>query len=173
MKKLLVCALLLGLLVAVSPAMAADPVNLGKDSNQMQWWLVNYGKDNNGVPFAVVRKYYTNATVKNETIELIMSKFGISSEVAGSLYFTEYGYEYTPDGKQFAVTYLRHYDGFGNEIHGTVYDDSSEATTKTFAAVPAGSTPAKAANRIFGTSSSSKSSSGRTSTVPASRVKKK
>lgn len=177
MKKLLVCALLLGLLVAVTaPAMAWDASkqkNLGQDANKMQWYLLDYGKDDSGVPYAVSRKYYTNANIKNETIELLMSKFGLSSEVAGALYFTEYGYEYTPDGRQFALTYLRHYDNMGNEIHGTVYDDSTDATKKTFAAVPAGSTPAKAANYIFGTTSSSKSSSTKKSTVPSSRVVRK
>ena len=31
----------------------------------------------------------------------------------------------------------------GVEIHSTIYDNSSEATAKTFVAIPAGSTPAK------------------------------
>ena len=105
MKKFVVCALLLGLLVAfASPVLAWDAAKqkaLGQDKNSMTWYLLDYGKDSNGVPYAVSRKYYTNATIKNETIELLMSKFAISPEVAGSLYFTEYGYEYTPDGKQF------------------------------------------------------------------------
>ena len=137
MKKFVVCALLLGLLVAVvSPALAWDAAkqkDLGQDANKMKWWLLDYGKNEAGVPFAVSRKYYTNQTIKNETIELLMSKFGISPEVAGSLYFTEYGYEYTPDGQQYAMTYLRHYDMLGNEIHGTVY----EGEDKTFASVAA------------------------------------
>ena len=64
-----------------------------------------------------------------------MSKYNISPEVAGSLYFTEYGYEYTPDGKQFAVTYLKHFDMLGNEIYGTVFDNSSDAQKKIFATV--------------------------------------
>lgn len=141
MKKFVTCALLLGLLIAVaSPAMAWDANKqkaLGQDANKMTWYLLDYGKDENGNLFAISRKYYTNTTIKNETIELLMSKFGISPEVAGSLYFTEYGYEYTPDGKQFAVTYLRHYDMLGNEIHGTTYDNSTEETQKTFSSVAA------------------------------------
>ncbi|MBQ4402011.1 MAG: hypothetical protein II832_07590, partial [Synergistaceae bacterium] len=135
----------------------------------------------NGVPFAVSRKYYTNTTVKNDTIELLMSKFGLSPEKAGSLYFTEYGYEYTPDGKQFAQTYVRHYDMLGNEIHGTVYDDSSEATKKNWIALSAvaGSTPAKAASYALGkpVSTSTPAATKKTtttkkasSTVPAKRV---
>ena len=137
MKKFIVCAVLLGLLTALaSPVLAWDAAkqkNLGQDANKMQWYILDYGKTDAGIPYAVSRKYYTNATVKNETIELLMSKFGISPEVAGSLYFTEYGYEYTPDGSQFAVAYLRHYDMLGNEIHGTVY----EGDAKTFSAVSA------------------------------------
>lgn len=178
MKKFVVCALLLGLLVALaSPVMAWDAAKqkaLGQDANKMTWYILDYGKDDNGVPYAVSRKYYTNTTVKNETIELLMSKFGISPEVAGSLYFTEYGYEYTPDGNQFAVTYLRHYDMLGNEIHGTVYDDSSEATAKTFAAVPAGSTPAKGAAYALGKSTTTATkTTTKKSSVPAKRVVRK
>ena len=99
----------------------------------MTWYLLDYGKNDAGIPYAISRKYYTNATIKNETIELLMSKFGLSPEVAGSLYFTEYGYEYTPDGTQYAMTYLRHYDMLGNELHGTVY----EGDAKTFSSVAA------------------------------------
>ena len=80
MKKLIVCAILAGLLaVAVSPALAWDAAkqkNLGQDKNKMQWYLLDYGKDENGVPYAISRRYYTNATVTNEMIELLMSKFG-------------------------------------------------------------------------------------------------
>lgn len=137
MKKFVVCALLLGLMVALaSPVFAweaSKQKGLGQDANKMTWYILDYGKNDAGIPFAVSRKYYTNATIKNETIELLMSKFGLSPEVAGSLYFTEYGYEYTPDGQQYAMTYLRHYDMLGNELHGTVY----EGENKTFASVAA------------------------------------
>jgi len=130
------------------PAMAADgwdpnkQKNLGPDHIKMQWYILDYGTKD-GVPFAVARKYYTNETIKKETIDLLMSKFSLAPEVAGSLYFTEYGYEYSADGKQFAVTYLRHYDMLGNEIYSTVYDNSSDALKKTFSAVDPSSTPGK------------------------------
>lgn len=154
MKKLLVCASLLGLLISIaSPVMAWDAAkqkNLGQDNNKMQWYLLDYGKDSSGMPYAISRKYYTNTKIKNETVELLMSKYKIPSEIAGSLYFTEYGYEFTPDGKQFALTYLRHYDMLGNEIHATVYDDNTDATKKTFAASSAGFAPSRAARYIFG-----------------------
>jgi hypothetical protein len=146
-QKFMVWVLLLAAVVCSAlPAMAWDPAkqkNLGQDHVKMQWYLLDYGTKGDGSPFAVARKYYTNESVKQQTIDLLMSKFGYSPEVAGSLYFTEYEYEYTKDGKQFAVTYLRHYDMLGNEIHGTVYDDSSEAAKKVYAAVDANSTPGK------------------------------
>ena len=158
MKKLVLCALLFGLTVGVvAPAVAWDPAkqkDLGQDHVKMKWYLLDYGK-NGDVPFAVARKYYTNTTIKNQTVDLLMSKYGLSPEVAGSLYFTEYGYEYTADGKQFAVAYLRHYDMLGNEIYGTTYDNSSEATKKTFAALDPKSTPGKGAAYALGKQPSS------------------
>ena len=175
MKKFSAFALILALVVALSsPVFAWDVAKqktLGKDKNEMTWYLLDYGKDENGTLYAVSRKYYTNPTVKNETIELLMSKFGLSPEVAGSLYFTEYGYEYTEDGKKFAMTYLRHYDMLGNEIHGTVYDGSTEANQKTFAPIPVGSTPAKGAAYAMGkTPAPDKPAAKRSSTVPTKRV---
>ena len=172
MKKFAAFALILALVIALgSPVMAWDAAkqkSLGQDKNKMTWYLLDYGKDEAGTLFAVSRKYYTNTTIKNETIELLMSKFGLSPEVAGSLYFTEYGYEYTPDGKKFAMTYLRHYDMLGNEIHGTVYDGSTEATQKTFAPIPAGSTPAKGAAYAMGKTPANPPANR--STVPAKRI---
>jgi hypothetical protein len=119
------------------PAVAWDAEkqkNLGQDSVKMQWYLLDYGKEGN-VPYAIARKYYTSESVKQQTIDLLMSKYGLAPDLAGSLYFTEYKYEYTPDGKQFAVAYLRHYDMQGEEIYGTVYDGSSEAAKKVFAPI--------------------------------------
>ena len=163
------------MLVALgSPVMAWDAAKEGdlkRDANNMQWYLVSFGKDENtGIPYAITRKYYTNTTIKNETIELLMSKFGISPEVAGSLYFTEYGYEYTEDGKQFALTYLRHHDMLGHEIHGTEY--GTDENPKTFAPILAGSTPAKGASYALGKTPAAapKSTSAKSSTVPAKRV---
>ena len=181
MKKFVVCALLLGLMVALaSPVFAWEASKqkaLGQDANKMTWYILDYGKTDAGIPFAVSRKYYTNATIKNETIELLMSKFGLSPEVAGSLYFTEYGYEYTPDGQQYAMTYLKHYDMLGNELHGTTY----EGDNKTFASVAAagrkhavyqGSTlalgKAPVAEKKAATTTTKKSTS-----VPAKRVVRK
>ncbi|GAB1399667.1 hypothetical protein MASR2M17_21380 [Aminivibrio sp.] len=98
-----------------------DPVNFGKDANKMQWYLVNYGKEEDK-PFAVARKYYTNPDEKQKTSELITSKFGIEKEKASELYFTQYRYVYSGDGKQFALAYIQHYDMLGNIIHSTEYE---------------------------------------------------
>ena len=180
MKKFLACALLLGLLAALSSPVfaweASKQKNLGQDKNKMTWYILDYGKSEAGIPYAVSRKYYTNTTIKNDTIELLMSKFGLSPEVAGSLYFTEYGYEYTPDGKQFALAYLRHYDMLGNEIHGTVY----EGEDKTFSSVASvGSAHAvyKGAALAIGKSPTAAAATPKTATtkkssatVPAQRV---
>ena len=132
---LVVLALLTTMVCLASPAVAWDPEkqkNLGQDHVKMQWYILDYGTKEDGTPFAVSRKYYTNEGIKNETIELLMSKFGYEPELASSLYFTEYEYEYSKDGKQFAVAYVRHFDMLGNEIHGTVFDNSSESTQKSF-----------------------------------------
>ncbi|MBQ6774933.1 MAG: hypothetical protein IJP53_00560 [Synergistaceae bacterium] len=176
MKKLVLCVVLVALIAALaSPVMAWDAAkqkNLGQDKNKMTWYLLDYGKDSDGVPFAISRKYYTNTTIKNETIELLMSKFGISPEVAGSLYFTEYGYQYNEKGTEFALTYLRHYDMLGNEIHGTEY--GTEENPKTFAPIPAGSTPAKGAAYALGKSAAAAPKATATkSSVPTRKVKAK
>jgi hypothetical protein len=137
-RKFMVLALLAAMVFAALPAAAWDPEkqqNLGLDHVNMQWWILDYGIKDDGTPYSVARKYYTNEKIKQDTIELLMSKFDYSPEVAGSLYFTEYEFEYTKDGSQFATAYLRHYDMLGQEIHGTVYDDSTEATKKAFTGV--------------------------------------
>lgn len=127
----------------------AKQKNLGQDHVKMQWYLLDYGV-RDGVPFAVSRKYYTNESIKQQTIDLLMSKFNIAPDVAGSIYFTEYGYEYSKDGKQFAITYLKHYDMLGQEIHGTIYDDSSEAAKKVFAPVDSKGATGKGAALALG-----------------------
>ena len=109
--------------------------HLGQDHVDMLWYILDYGAKEDGTPFAVARRYYTNLEIQRYTAELLTEKFGYSEELAGSLYFTEYEFEYTEDGQQFAVTYLGHYDMMGNEIHGTFYDDSSEDTSKVFAPI--------------------------------------
>ncbi|HRW00034.1 MAG TPA: hypothetical protein P5201_15645 [Aminobacteriaceae bacterium] len=122
---ILAVALLVALFVAGSVASASvQPVNFGQDHIKMQWYLVNYGEEN-GVHFANARKYYTNPDVKAETIALIVEKFGTDQELANGLYFTEYGYAYSKDGKSFAVTYINHYDMLGKVIRATEYDEAS------------------------------------------------
>ena len=179
MRKLFLAALLLALVFGVSvQAHAWDPAkqkDLGQDHVKMQWYLLDYGKKDDGF-FAVSRKYYTNASIKQQTIDLLMSKYNISPDAAGALYFTEYGYEYSADAKKFAVTYLKHFDMLGNEIYGTVFDDSSEVTKKTFAAVDPKSVPGKAVAFAQGkTPAAEKKAPAKTPAkkAPAKNVKKK
>ncbi len=98
-----------------------DPVNFGKDANKMQWYLVNYGKVEDK-PFAVVRKYYTNPDEKQKAVDLITTKFGIEQQRSAELYFTQYRYVYSDDGKQFALAYIQHFDMIGNIIRSTEYE---------------------------------------------------
>ncbi len=121
---IVLCTLALISVAAIAMAAqtaAPEPVNLGQDANKMQWYLVNYGKGDD-FSFASARKYYTNPDEKSKTIGLICEKFGIDNETASGLYFTEYGYAYSADGKEFAVTYISHYDMGGQMIKSTEYD---------------------------------------------------
>ena len=135
MKKLvLLLPVIIVLAISGAAAFAGELVDgnisLGQDHVQMTWYLVAYEKasQETGAPSATVRKYYTNAGIKNETIELLMSKFGLNAEKAGSLYFTEYRYIYSTDLKKFAVGYIRHYDMVGNIVHGTEMNGQTEDT---------------------------------------------
>ena len=116
-----------------------DPVNFGKDANKMQWYLVNYGKEEN-TAFAEARKYYTNPDEKLKTADLLATKFGIEKERASELYFTQYRYVYSADGKQFALASIQHYDMLGNIIHSTEY----EGKDRVFYAMSKGMIPLKA-----------------------------
>lgn len=126
---LLALLFLFGALSMAFANTAPAPVNFGQDANKMQWYLVNYGKDGDDC-FACTRKYYTNPDVKKETVDLIVEKFAIDEQTAGNLYFTEYGYIYSPDGKEFALTYVSHYDMLGNVIKSTEYDSPSREYVK-------------------------------------------
>ena len=138
-KKFVVVLLLTAVVASSALSAAAAEVpkskDLGLDHVKMKWWIYDYGA-RDGRPFVVARKYYTNESIKQNTVDLLMSKFGISPEVASALYGTEYGYEYTQDGKQFAVTYLLHFTQNGEVIHRTIFDNSSAATKKAFVSVP-------------------------------------
>jgi len=137
--KFILLVLLVALTCSASSAAKLDTefdpekqVYLGLDHVGMLWYIMDYGIREDGTPFAVTRRYFTNKTIRQEIIDILISRFGHSSEVAGTLYFTEFGYEYTQDGRQFAVTYIRHRDQLGSDIHGTVNDDSCENTKRVF-----------------------------------------
>jgi hypothetical protein len=138
-KKLVLALLTRVVVFSALPAMAWGPLrseewdpaklkDLGLDGNKIKWWLVHYDV-RDGVPFAIIRKYYPNESVKKDTAELLMSQYGIDAEVADSLYFTEYGYEFSPDGKKFAVAYIAHgsQNTADDYIRLTVTDDANKA----------------------------------------------
>ena len=108
---------------------------LGFDHIGMLWYIMDYGIKEDGTPFAVARRYFTNSDIRQEIIDILVSREGHSPEVAETLYFTEFGYEYTQDGTQFALTYTRHRDQLGNDIHATFFDNSSEDRMRTYHAV--------------------------------------
>ena len=133
-------ALLAVIAFTAVPAMAAPemPVNLGLDHVNMQWWIVNVGKRDDGTPFAITRRFYTNEAIRQDIVDILMTRFGHPPEVAGALFGTEYEYEYTRDRRQFAVTRITHFSQpriGGNLIHETIFDDSAEDRMKTFQAV--------------------------------------
>lgn len=105
---------------------------LGMDHVGMLWFIVDYGIREDGTPFSVARRYFTNEEIRQEIIEILITRFDHSPEVAGNLYFTEFGYEYTQDGTQFTFTYIRHRDQLGNDIHSTFFDNSCENTMRTY-----------------------------------------
>lgn len=106
-------------LSAISPSDAADlkkVANLGEDKDKMAWYIMDYGRDSKGLPFAVARKYYTNNKIRQQIINSLISRYKVDEEKAKELYFTAYRYEFTEDGKQFKEVYERHYGRSGEQI---------------------------------------------------------
>ncbi len=130
-------AVVLVLMLAV-PAFAEDAfvkqVQIGRDGSGMTWWLIDYGSDYDSY-YAVARKYYTSEAVKSDTIEKLISRNRVPEKKAKALYFTEYRYEYTADGSQYAQSYVRHYDMLGKLIYKIDYDNSTGARRKYFVKV--------------------------------------
>ena len=89
--------------------------NLGKDRAGLQWWIIAFGTCPSGW-YAVAREYYTNEGAKAETINMLSSRYGVPYDKASSLYFTEYRFEYTPDGAQFTEVSRSYYDMLGEDI---------------------------------------------------------
>ena len=53
---------------------------LGQDHVNMLWYILDYGTKEDGTPFAVARRYYTNLEIQRYTADLLMEKFGYSAE---------------------------------------------------------------------------------------------
>lgn len=150
MRKLLALFLVMML---VLPASAEDAfvkqITIGRDSAGQTWYLTDYGIDYN-TPYAVARKYYTSEAVKYDTIEKLESRYSVPENVASTLYFTEYRYEYTPDGTQYAEVYRRHYDMMGKLIYGFEFNNSSGANRKYFVKVVGNSIMSKGYSYAMG-----------------------
>ena len=117
MRKIFTAFLLV--VITISCSFAEDvylrQIDLGRDNSGMTWYLLDYGVRNNQ-PYAIARKYYSSSYIKSETIEILTSRYDIPDEQAELLFFTEYRYEYTPDGNQYLEVYRKHYDIHGEEI---------------------------------------------------------
>lgn len=124
-------------------------VNIGQDKSGMTWYLLDYGTKKN-TPYAVARKYYTSDTVKSETIELLTSRYSVPEAKAQRLYFTEYKYEYSPDGKQYAEIYRKYYDVAGEEIYSIRFNKKSGARKKHFVKVVKNTIQSKGAAYALG-----------------------
>ena len=90
--------------------------NLGKDRAGVQWWIVDFGTSVSGY-YAIAREYYnTNATAKSELVYSLSTRYGISSDRAEAVYFAEFRFEYTSDGRQYTEVSRVLYDMRGEEI---------------------------------------------------------
>jgi len=140
-QKFILLALLAAMLSPTPPATGATvemPVNLGLDHVNMQWWIVEAGTREDGTLFAVTRRFFTNERIRQEIVEILMTRFGYAPDVAGALFGTEYEYEYTQDRRQFATVRITHFSQpriGGNLIHETIFDDSGDDRMRTYQAV--------------------------------------
>ena len=91
--------------------------NLGRDRAGLQWYVLSYGSHGSGW-YAIAREYYTNNDAKAETVGKLSGRYGVQSDRAQELYFTEYRFEYTSDGSQYTEISRKYYDKLGEEICG-------------------------------------------------------
>lgn len=151
MRKLFV--VVIAVLACAGLALADDAyvkqVNIGQDKSGMTWYLLDYGTKKN-IPYAVARKYYTSDMIKSETIELLTSRYSVPETKAQRLYFTEYKYEYSTDGRQYAEIYRKYYDVAGEEIYGIRFNKRSGARSKHFIKVVKNTIQSKGAAYALG-----------------------
>lgn len=90
--------------------------NLGKDRTGIQWWIVDFGTSASGY-YAIAREYYnTNAAAKSELVYALTTRYGVSQSRAEDVYFAEFRFEYTSDGRQYTEVSRVLYDMRGEEI---------------------------------------------------------
>ena len=105
----------------VSHSSTSREVYLGRDSDGLTWYLMDYGRDRDGILYAVLRVYYTNETIRAETIDYLTTTCRVPYEDAKYLDFSEYDCEYTDDGIEYALAGTYHCDSQGYEIYSVVY----------------------------------------------------
>ena len=117
----------------VSCAFAEDAfdkqVSIGRDRAGMTWYLIDYGKESS-VYYAVARKYYTSEAGKNETIEILTSRYSVKESKAKKLQFVEYRYEYSSDQARYAEVSRKYYDGRGNLLCGLEFTGTKKTYVK-------------------------------------------
>jgi len=129
-KTIILSALLVVMVFSALPVSAAQlPLNLGPDHVNMTWWIVNAAVRDDGTPFAITRRFFTNETLRQEIIEILITREGVDPEIAGTLFGTEFEYIYSQDRGQFAVVRVTHFSQpriGGNLIFETIFDNSRE-----------------------------------------------
>ena len=124
MKKFLAFSSFILIILFASCSFADDPdeeafvrqKNLGRDRAGIQWWIVDFGTNMSGY-YAVAREYYnTNAAAKSELVYALSSRYGISQSRAEDVYFAEFRFEYTSDGRQCTEASRVLYNMRGEEI---------------------------------------------------------
>ena len=83
------------------------------DWRGFRWGLLDYGIDENDVPFAVIAPidiFHPHTSVRRKFIDLLVSSYGLSREEASIINRVEYYYEFTSDGEKYALADARFYE---------------------------------------------------------------
>ena len=75
--------------------------------------LLDYGIDENDVPFAVIAPmdiFHPHTSVRRKFIDFLVSSCDLSREVASIVNRVEFYYEFTSDGEKYALADIRFYE---------------------------------------------------------------